>query len=102
MSRTSISIGIGSRRRSRRMAEWLSPARLNYACSALLLDHVEQVNLSSEQWSLPRRNSRSDVPRHSAGLHGQPAVSAGLLGERARGRSLRWSGSSSCATCASS
>ena len=33
------------------MAEWLSPARLNYACSALLLDHVEQVNLSSEQWA---------------------------------------------------
>jgi SAM-dependent methyltransferase len=33
------------------MAEWLSPARLSYACSAHLLDHVEQVNLSSEQWA---------------------------------------------------
>jgi SAM-dependent methyltransferase len=32
-----------------RMAEWLSPARLNYACSAQYLDHIDAINLTSEQ-----------------------------------------------------
>ena len=31
------------------MAEWLTSAKLNYACSAHLLDHVDAVNLSAEQ-----------------------------------------------------
>jgi SAM-dependent methyltransferase len=32
-----------------RMAEWLSPAKLNYACSANYLDFVGALNLSAEQ-----------------------------------------------------
>ena len=32
-----------------RMAEWLSPAKLNFACSAHYADHVDAVNLSEEQ-----------------------------------------------------
>lgn len=32
-----------------RMAEWLSPAKLNFACSAHYTDHVDAVNLSEEQ-----------------------------------------------------
>lgn len=32
-----------------RMAEWLSPAKLNFACSAHYLDHVDALNLSTEQ-----------------------------------------------------
>ncbi len=35
-----------------RMAEWLSPAKLNYACSAHYLDHVDAVNLTAEQQAL--------------------------------------------------
>lgn len=31
------------------MAEWLSPAKLNFACSAHYLDHVDALNLSTEQ-----------------------------------------------------
>lgn len=31
------------------MADWLAPAKLTYACSAHLLDHVDTVNLTSEQ-----------------------------------------------------
>jgi SAM-dependent methyltransferase len=31
------------------MAEWLEPAKLQYACSANLLDHVDVVNLTPEQ-----------------------------------------------------
>lgn len=31
------------------MAEWLEPAKLQYACSAHLLDHVDQINLTAEQ-----------------------------------------------------
>lgn len=31
------------------MAEWLEPAKLQYACSANLLDHVDVVNVTSDQ-----------------------------------------------------
>ncbi|MCX7190393.1 MAG: class I SAM-dependent methyltransferase [Methylotenera sp.] len=31
------------------MAEWLEPAKVNYACSANYLDHVDNVNLTVEQ-----------------------------------------------------
>lgn len=31
------------------MAEWLAPAKLNYACSAHYLSHVDTVNLTAEQ-----------------------------------------------------
>lgn len=34
------------------MAGWLSPAKLNYACSAHYHDHVDAVNLTAEQQSL--------------------------------------------------
>lgn len=31
------------------MAEWLEPAKLNYACSASYLDHIAGINLTPEQ-----------------------------------------------------
>ena len=31
------------------MAEWLEPAKLQYACSANYLDHVDSINLTAEQ-----------------------------------------------------
>lgn len=31
------------------MAEWLEPAKLQYACSAHYMDHIDAVNLSAEQ-----------------------------------------------------
>ena len=34
------------------MYDWLSPAKLNYACSAHPADHIDVVNLTSEQQSL--------------------------------------------------
>ena len=34
------------------MAEWLAPAKLTYACSAHLLDHLDPLNLTAEQQSL--------------------------------------------------
>lgn len=34
------------------MTEWLSPAKVGYACSANYLDHVDAVNLSAEQQAL--------------------------------------------------
>ncbi|GAB2948475.1 methyltransferase regulatory domain-containing protein [Aquaspirillum soli] len=34
------------------MAEWLEPAKLQFACSANYLDHVEAINLSTEQYAL--------------------------------------------------
>lgn len=37
-----------------RMAEWLSPAKLNYACSTQYLDHVDALNLTGEQQALLR------------------------------------------------
>ncbi len=33
------------------MADWLAPAKLQYACSAHLLDHVDAINLTPEQQS---------------------------------------------------
>ena len=35
-----------------RLVQWLSPAKLNYACSAHYLDHIDSINLSSEQQAL--------------------------------------------------
>lgn len=35
-----------------RMAEWLAPAKLDFACSANYLDHIDAINLSSEQQDL--------------------------------------------------
>jgi len=32
-----------------KMVQWLNPAKLNYACSANYLDHVDEINLSTEQ-----------------------------------------------------
>lgn len=34
------------------MAEWLSPAKLNYACSAHHLDHIDAINFTAEQQTL--------------------------------------------------
>lgn len=34
------------------MVKWLSPAKVSYACSAHLLDHVEPINLNAEQQAL--------------------------------------------------
>jgi SAM-dependent methyltransferase len=31
------------------MADWLEPAKLQYACSAHYLDHVDQINLTTDQ-----------------------------------------------------
>jgi hypothetical protein len=31
------------------MAQWLTPAKINYACSAHYLDHIDSVNLTVEQ-----------------------------------------------------
>ena len=36
------------------MASWLEPAKVQYACSAHLLDHIEKVNLTSDQRALMR------------------------------------------------
>jgi SAM-dependent methyltransferase len=35
-----------------RMAEWLAPAKLSYACSAHYLDQIDAINLSIEQQAL--------------------------------------------------
>ena len=35
-----------------RMAEWLAPTKINYACSAHFLDHIDAVNLTVEQQAL--------------------------------------------------
>ncbi len=35
-----------------RMAEWLAPARLGFACSAHYLEHVDALNLTPEQRAL--------------------------------------------------
>ncbi len=35
-----------------RMADWLSPAKMTYACSAHFIDHVDALNLSGEQIAL--------------------------------------------------
>lgn len=35
-----------------RMAAWLAPTKLDYACSAHYLDHVDAINLSTEQLAL--------------------------------------------------
>ncbi|MDD2850389.1 MAG: class I SAM-dependent methyltransferase [Desulfuromonadaceae bacterium] len=32
-----------------RMAEWLAPTKLTYACSAYYLDHIDTINMSAEQ-----------------------------------------------------
>jgi len=34
------------------MSEWLSPAKISYACSANYLDHIDAINLTAEQQSL--------------------------------------------------
>ncbi|MCX7180684.1 MAG: methyltransferase regulatory domain-containing protein [Proteobacteria bacterium] len=34
-----------------RMAEWLAPAKVSYACSAHYLDHIDALNLTAEQQS---------------------------------------------------
>jgi hypothetical protein len=31
------------------MAQWLAPAKLNYACSAHYIDHIEAINLTADQ-----------------------------------------------------
>lgn len=35
-----------------RMAEWLAPAKLGYACSSHYIDHIDALNLSAEQLAL--------------------------------------------------
>ena len=35
-----------------RMAEWLAPTKLNYACTAHYFDHIDALNLSAEQQAL--------------------------------------------------
>lgn len=39
------------------IAEWLTPAKVNFACSAHYLDHVEAINLTPEQ-----RQFMSEIP----------------------------------------
>lgn len=34
------------------LADWLEPAKVSFACSALFLDHVDAINLSAEQQDL--------------------------------------------------
>jgi hypothetical protein len=34
------------------LSEWLSPAKMSYACSAHYLDHIDAINLTAEQQSL--------------------------------------------------
>ena len=34
------------------MSDWLSPAKVNFACSAHYLDHIDTINLSPEQQAL--------------------------------------------------
>lgn len=36
------------------MARWLSPAKMNYACSAHYFDHIDAINLTAEQQTLLR------------------------------------------------
>jgi SAM-dependent methyltransferase len=36
------------------MSEWLSPAKLNYTCSAHYLDHIDALNLTADQQALLR------------------------------------------------
>ena len=36
------------------MAQWLAPAKIDYACSANYLDHIDAVNLTTEQQTLLR------------------------------------------------
>jgi len=47
------------------MANWLAPAKLDYACSAHYLDHIDAVNFSAEQQALlleiPDANFRQTV-----------------------------------------
>lgn len=47
------------------MEEWLSPAKVSYACSAHFVDHVEALNLSQEQVqflrAIPDANMRESV-----------------------------------------
>ena len=47
------------------MARWLEPAKVGYACSANLLDHVDAINLTAEQQellkSLPDAQTRETV-----------------------------------------
>ncbi len=47
------------------MARWLEPAKVGYACSANLLDHVDAINLTAEQQellkSLPDAQMRETV-----------------------------------------
>ncbi|EHJ46014.1 Methyltransferase regulatory domain-containing protein (plasmid) [Solidesulfovibrio carbinoliphilus subsp. oakridgensis] len=49
----------------RTMAEWLSPAKLDYACSAHYLDHVDALNLTAAQQAflqgIPDRLFRESV-----------------------------------------
>ena len=35
-----------------RMSEWLAPAKIDYACSANYLDHIDVLNLTAEQQAL--------------------------------------------------
>ena len=35
-----------------KVAQWLTPAKLDFACSAKMLDHFEMLNLSEEQQAL--------------------------------------------------
>ncbi len=39
------------------MAEWLTPAKLDYACSANYIDHIDAVNLTAEQ-----QNFLNEIP----------------------------------------
>lgn len=47
------------------MAKWLSPAKLDYACSAHYLDHIEAINLTPDQRtflrSIPERMFREST-----------------------------------------
>ena len=47
------------------MEKWLAPAKLSYACSAHFLDHIDELNLTSEQQTLlkeiPDANLRETI-----------------------------------------
>jgi hypothetical protein len=63
------------------MANWLEPAKLQYACSAHYLDHIDSINLTPAQIAF-----LNDIPdpmfrQSTRDFMVKPAVPARLLGE---------------------
>ena len=62
-----------------KMAQWLEPAKLQWACSANYLDAIDAVHRRAA--GAAGRHPRSDVPPNHARLLCEPAVPQGLLGQ---------------------